>query len=125
MSEFKVSNVNSQTLLRLNQTFSVSNVSSQTLIQPLGRAMFAKFPTMAMTGVRSPMRMPNVAGMYMRSARLKDMSKPLYAARVSGQTLHQITTTAKLYYAGVLVLQAQQDREVPDATGAFFQTRMP
>lgn len=108
MSEFKVSRVAGQVVLPV--------VAKQQVVELSGSYMKRRTVTARIT---------DVTGNYMRSARILDMSKPLHVAGVCGQVIVPVVVETTLTEIGVLVLQSQSDREIPDATGAFLQVRMP
>lgn len=108
MSEYKVSRVSGQVVLPV--------VAKQQMFELNGSYMKRKTVTARIT---------ELAGNYMRSARILDMTKPLHVAGVCGQMIVPVVVETTLTEIGVLVLQSQVDREIPDATGAFLQIRMP
>ncbi len=108
MSEFKVSRVMGQVLLPVVPKLQVAELSGNYLVRRTVKAQLVE-----------------LHGNYMRNARVLDMSKPLMVSRVAGQALTPVVVDTTLTEVTALVLQSQTDREIPDATGAFLQTRMP
>lgn len=107
MSEYKVSRMAGQALVPI--------VSKSLVVEVNGNFLARKTVKAQIVGV---------SGNFMRSARILDMTKPLQVARVVGQVIVPVVVDTTVTEVGVLVLRSQQDRVIPDATGAVLQVRI-
>lgn len=124
MSEYKVPEVRGQTLSRLTQTYSLQEVRSHTLVQPTAHAQFNSLKAASLCSVVSGMRITGIKAMYLRSARLKDMSKPLFVTEARSQTLVRVTTDVKLTKVEAVVMQSQIDKLIPDEADGVLQSHL-
>lgn len=124
MSEFKVPEVSSQTLVQQNMQYNVTRLTSQTLMQPVAHAVLRGLKGSQLRAVISPLRLTGLKGMYLRASALKDMSKPLHVSEVSSQTLHRVTTDISLSKVEVVVMQSQQELQIPDEADGLLQSHI-
>lgn len=123
MSEFKVSDLSSQTLHQLSTTYSLSGLYSQYATVAESTARVLQLDTLKMAQVTGPARICEVTLLTLRSARLRDMSKPVYLGELQSQSLLQVSTPATVSGVGMLVLQDQHDRRIlPPQGGVFFNS---
>lgn len=108
MSEYKVSRMAGQALVPV--------VSKGLVVEVNGNFLARKTVKAQIIGV---------SGNFLRSARILDMSKPLQVTRVAGQVVVPLVVDTTITEIGVLVLKSQNDRVIPETTGAFLQTRQP
>jgi len=111
-------------LMRLDQTYSVREVRSQTLVAPVASGQLNRLMGMGLCSVATPARMTGLKGMYLRSARLKDMSKPLFVSEARSQSLVQITTDVKLAKVEAVVMQSQVDKVISDEADGTLQSHI-
>lgn len=108
MSEYKVSRMAGQALVPVVSKGLVVEVSGNFLARKTVKAQIV-----------------GVSGNFLRSARILDMTKPLQVTRVVGQVVVPLVVDTTITEIGVLVLKSQNDRVIPETTGAFLQTRQP
>lgn len=124
MSEFHASRIAHQAIYRQTTSYTIPKISHQAAYAPVGGARFADISVQFLRTVASPIRIHDVSVQYLRSARLKDMTKPLFVTRVQSQAIYQVVVAAQLFDTVVLIMQNKTDRIVADAPGGLFQTRI-
>lgn len=105
--------------------FKVSRMAGQTIVPVVSRGLVVEVNGNYLTRRTVKAKVIEVAGNYLRSARILDMTKPLKVASVTAQVIVPVVVDTTVTEVGVLVLRSQKDRVIPDATGAFIQTRQP
>lgn len=124
MSEYRASEIGHQAIYRMTTSYTIAELGHQAIYQPVGPARIAEINIMAARVVKSPIRATALVAQYARSARLKDMTKPLYLSEVRHQAIYQVRTAARLNDLAVIVLQSQKDRQIRPTPGGLQQKRI-
>lgn len=124
MSEFFATKIAVQTIYRLTASYQIPLIAGQTIYTPVSDARVAQLAAQGLQSVKSPSRVLMLGVQYLRSARLKDMSKPLYSSKVAAQTIYTVQVKARLNDLAVIVLQSQKDRIIRPTPGGLMQKRI-
>lgn len=103
--------------------FKVSRVAAQTVVPVVSKGLVYEVNGNYMKRRTVNAQIYEVAGNYMRDARILDMTKPLKVSAVRAQVIVPVVVDTTITEIGVLMLKSQNDRVIPETTGAFLQTR--
>lgn len=124
MSEYFATKIALQSVYRLTTSYRVPLMVSQSVFTPVADAKVMMFAAQGMRGISSPARVTMLAVQYLRSARLKDMSKPLYSAKITAQTVVTVQVKTRLNEVAAIVLKRQKDRVIRPVPGGLMQHRI-
>lgn len=105
--------------------YKVSRMAGQALVPVVSKGLVVEVSGNFLTRKTVKAQIVGASGNFLRSARILDMTKPLQVTRVVGQVVVPLVVDTTITEIGVLVLKSQNDRVIPETTGAFLQTRQP
>ena len=124
MSEFRASEIKLQTVYKLHTNYGASKVALQTVYEIYSKLRAVSMHIDFVSPVRSPVRAVSIHIDYLRSAQVKDMTKPQHVSKVVMQTIYEVAVTAQLADVCALVLQSKEDQKISPTPGGLFQTRV-
>lgn len=124
MSEYFATKIALQSVYRLTTSYQIPMLRGQSIFTPVADSRVMMLAAQGMRSISSPARVTMLAVQYLRSARLKDMSKPLYSSKIVAQTVVTVKVKTRLNEVAAIVLQSQQDREIRPAPGGLQQHRI-
>lgn len=124
MSEYFATKIALQSVYRLTTSYRVPLLVGQSVFTPISDSRVMMLAAQSMRGVSSPARVTMLAAQYLRSARPKDMSKPLYSSKIVAQTVVSVQVKTRLNEVAVIVLKSQKDRVIRPVPGGLMQHRI-
>ncbi|MDH2154115.1 hypothetical protein [Stenotrophomonas sp. GD03657] len=124
MSEYRASELGHQAIYRMTTSYQIPFIGHQAIHQVVGPLRVAELNIAVARTAKSPLRATALVGQYARSARLKDMSKPLYLSEVHSHAIYQVKVAARMADLAVIVLQSQIDRDIRPTPGGLQQKRI-
>lgn len=124
MSEYRASELGHQAIYRMTTSYQIPFIGHQAIHQVVGPLRVSELNFVVARASKSPMRLTELVGQYARSARLKDMTKPLYLSEVHSHAIYRVRVSTRMCDLAVIVLKSQKDREIRPTPGGLQQKRI-